>query len=143
MPNRMSSSPTRNYARNTPIHSNRNSSSNLNSTATAIQQQQRQTVSNDLDINKLASNYSNRASTNSVERTTAIVEMERMRDELITSIKSAKDSQIDPHNDRYPCCLVWTPLPLITWLIPFIGHVGICTVNGIIRDFAGPYFVSV
>jgi len=29
------------------------------------------------------------------------------------------------------------------WLIPFIGHMGICTMQGVIRDFAGPYFVSV
>jgi hypothetical protein len=29
------------------------------------------------------------------------------------------------------------------WFIPFIGHMGICTSAGIIRDFAGPYFVSV
>lgn len=99
------------------------------------------TVSKDLDINKLASNYANRAS-NPFERNTTI-QMDRMRDELVTSIKSAKDSQIDPANDRYPCCIVWTPLPLITWFIPFIGHMGICTSAGIIRDFAGPYFVSV
>ncbi len=26
--------------------------------------------------------------------------------------------------------------------MPFIGHMGICTSEGIIRDFAGPYFVS-
>ena len=29
------------------------------------------------------------------------------------------------------------------WFIPFIGHMGICTMHGVIRDFAGPYFVSV
>ncbi|KAJ8022152.1 hypothetical protein HOLleu_39563 [Holothuria leucospilota] len=28
------------------------------------------------------------------------------------------------------------------WLIPFIGHMGIATSTGIIRDFAGPYYVS-
>ena len=99
------------------------------------------TISKDLDINKLASNYANRAN-NAFERNTSI-EMERMRDELVTSIKSAKDNHIDPQTDRYPCCIVWTPLPLITWFIPFIGHMGICTSTGIIRDFAGPYFVSV
>ena len=27
--------------------------------------------------------------------------------------------------------------------MPFIGHMGICTSAGVIRDFAGPYFVSV
>ncbi|NWR46820.1 TM222 protein, partial [Regulus satrapa] len=29
------------------------------------------------------------------------------------------------------------------WLFPIIGHMGICTSAGVIRDFAGPYFVSV
>ncbi|KAJ2938029.1 hypothetical protein O0L34_g14482 [Tuta absoluta] len=49
---------------------------------------------------------------------------------------------IDHERVRYPFCIVWTPIPLITWLFPFIGHMGICTSNGVIRDFAGPYFVS-
>lgn len=29
------------------------------------------------------------------------------------------------------------------WFFPIIGHMGICTSTGVIRDFAGPYFVSV
>ncbi|ONK75737.1 uncharacterized protein A4U43_C03F20010 [Asparagus officinalis] len=51
--------------------------------------------------------------------------------------------QIDPGRARFPCCLVWTPLPLISWFIPFIGHVGICREDGVILDFAGPNFVCV
>lgn len=43
---------------------------------------------------------------------------------------------------RYPNCIVWTPIPLLTWLFPFIGHMGIALSNGVIRDFAGPYLVS-
>lgn len=43
---------------------------------------------------------------------------------------------------RYPTCIVWTPIPIITWLFPIIGHMGIATTSGIIRDFAGPYYVS-
>lgn len=112
-----------------------------NAIATSNTNNNHHTVSKDLDINKLASNYANRTN-NSFERSTSI-QMERMRDELITSIRSAKENQIDPQNDRYPCSIVWTPLPLITWFLPFIGHMGICTSTGIIRDFAGPYFVSV
>jgi hypothetical protein len=50
--------------------------------------------------------------------------------------------KIDSINDRYPMCIVWTPIPLITWFFPFIGHMGICYTNGVIRDFAGPYYVS-
>jgi hypothetical protein len=34
---------------------------------------------------------------------------------------------IDIEKNRYPFCLVWTPLPIISWILPFIGHTGICT----------------
>ena len=49
---------------------------------------------------------------------------------------------INAENDRYPYCIVWTPLPVISWFIPIIGHMGIAYSDGIITDFAGPYFVS-
>jgi len=52
------------------------------------------------------------------------------------------DKEIDLSRDRFPYSIVWTPLPCITWLIPPIGHMGIAYSTGIIRDFAGPYFVS-
>ncbi|KAI4480673.1 PREDICTED: transmembrane protein 222 [Polistes canadensis] len=52
------------------------------------------------------------------------------------------DLSINPERQRFPFCIVWTPLPIITYLIPFIGHMGICTSTGVIRDFAGPYHVS-
>lgn len=51
--------------------------------------------------------------------------------------------KIDPGRDRFPFCIVWTPLPFISWLVPFIGHVGICREDGVILDFAGPNFVYV
>ena len=51
--------------------------------------------------------------------------------------------KIDLENQRYPYCIVWTPIPCITWIIPSIGHAGICSSEGIIYDFAGPYCVSV
>lgn len=50
--------------------------------------------------------------------------------------------EIDTTKDRYPCCIVWTPIPLLTWMCPLIGHMGIALSNGVIRDFAGPYVVS-
>ena len=37
------------------------------------------------------------------------------------------NSQIDVKYQRYPYCIVWTPIPLISWIFPMIGHVGICT----------------
>ncbi|XP_017480853.1 PREDICTED: transmembrane protein 222 [Rhagoletis zephyria] len=45
-------------------------------------------------------------------------------------------------SDRFPYCIVWTPIPVLTWFFPMIGHMGICTSIGVIRDFAGPYYVS-
>jgi len=50
--------------------------------------------------------------------------------------------KIDINHQRFPYCIVWTPIPLLTWLFPFIGHMGIATSEGVIRDFAGPYYVS-
>lgn len=63
----------------------------------------------------------------------------------LDSPQSTTDSmiaQIDKSRDRYPCCIVWTPIPILTWLCPLIGHMGIALSSGVIRDFAGPYFVS-
>nr|CAG4641307.1 EOG090X0GY7 [Eulimnadia texana] len=54
----------------------------------------------------------------------------------------ANAESIDVERNRYPFCIVWTPIPLITWIFPFIGHMGIATSMGVIRDFAGSFFVS-
>ena len=51
--------------------------------------------------------------------------------------------KIDSKRQRYPYCIVWTPIPCFTWVFPSIGHAGICNSKGIIYDFAGPYCVSV
>ena len=51
--------------------------------------------------------------------------------------------EIDPKRARFPCCIVWTPLPVVSWLAPYIGHVGICQEDGAILDFAGSNLVSV
>ena len=45
--------------------------------------------------------------------------------------------------DRYPYSIVWTPLPILTWFIPLIGHTGIADSRGVIHDFGGSYFVAV
>lgn len=50
---------------------------------------------------------------------------------------------VQPEKARFPCCIVWTPLPILSWFIPFIGHIGICREDGVILDFAGPNFVCV
>ncbi len=57
-------------------------------------------------------------------------------------ISSSHSSVVDVSRSRYPYSIVWTPIPLLTWIIPIIGHMGIGTSAGIIRDFAGSYFVA-
>ncbi|KAG7390033.1 hypothetical protein PHYPSEUDO_008995 [Phytophthora pseudosyringae] len=44
---------------------------------------------------------------------------------------------VDPGADRFPFCVVWSPLPVITWVLPFIGHLGIADSKGVIHDFEG------
>ena len=51
--------------------------------------------------------------------------------------------KINAKRNRFPYCIVWTPIPFITYIIPSIGHTGIGTSSGIIHDFAGSYFISV
>ena len=51
-------------------------------------------------------------------------------------------AQMDAENARFPLSITWTPLPGITWLLPMIGHTGIAGTDGIIYDFAGPYYIS-
>ena len=48
-------------------------------------------------------------------------------------------ASIDVARSRFPYAIAWSPLPLITWVIPFIGHMGLCDAQGRVHDFAGPY----
>ncbi|KAG0578698.1 hypothetical protein KC19_4G043300 [Ceratodon purpureus] len=50
---------------------------------------------------------------------------------------SAPMRPVDVANGKFPFCLVWVPLPIVAWLVPFVGHVGICREDGVILDFAG------
>jgi len=53
------------------------------------------------------------------------------------------NTEIDSDREKYPFCLVWTPIPALTYILPFVGHLGIADSRGIIYDFAGPYTISV
>ena len=52
---------------------------------------------------------------------------------------NSHEAKIDAERARFPYCIVWTPLPLISWFLPFIGHTGIALSDGVIHDFSGPY----
>ncbi|KAL7104594.1 hypothetical protein ACP275_08G255400 [Erythranthe tilingii] len=62
---------------------------------------------------------------------------------LMIEENESKSTLIDPKRHRFPCCIVWSPLPVISWFFPCIGHIGICREDGVILDFAGPNFVCV
>ena len=49
---------------------------------------------------------------------------------------------VDLEKGQYPHSIVWSPLPVLTWILPFVGHVGITDKNGVIYDFAGPYTIN-
>ncbi|OAD55107.1 hypothetical protein WN48_05582 [Eufriesea mexicana] len=55
---------------------------------------------------------------------------------------SNMDLAINLERQKFPFSIVWTPLPILTYFLPIIGHMGIATSTGVIRDFAGPYHVS-
>lgn len=71
-----------------------------------------------------------------------MTEMSKRSESISPSSTTAKQT-VDPDNDRFPYCLVWTTLPGISAIIPLIGHVGIADSQGIINDFAGPYTISI
>jgi hypothetical protein len=39
------------------------------------------------------------------------------------------DAVLDVSRDRFPYCIVWTPIPCLTWIFPFIGHMVGCPVR--------------
>lgn len=47
-----------------------------------------------------------------------------------------------PLPKKYPSAIVWCPIPILTWIFPFIGHLGIAYTEGTVCDFQGPYHVS-
>jgi len=51
-------------------------------------------------------------------------------------------SSSSPQEHPLSYSIVWSPLPLITCILPFIGHMGITTSQGIACDFQGPYSVG-
>ncbi|ORC93071.1 uncharacterized protein TM35_000023970 [Trypanosoma theileri] len=64
-------------------------------------------------------------------------------EEMQSSTTLPLPPKIDPLNEHYPFCIVWTPIPLLSWILPFIGHVGICDSAGRIHDFEGPYNIGI
>lgn len=64
------------------------------------------------------------------------------KDELNEN-KKEDNISISVKDVRYPYCIVWTQIPMLSYIMPCIGHTGIGNTNGIIYDFAGSFTVSV
>lgn len=60
------------------------------------------------------------------------------RDEESSSFCKNKNKQQHPMS----FCILWSPIPMITWIFPFIGHMGIANSRGVAYDFAGPYMIG-
>lgn len=52
-------------------------------------------------------------------------------------------THVDPPKDYYPMCIVWTPIPVLSYLAPIIGHTGIGLSDGTINDFGASYYIHV
>lgn len=73
-----------------------------------------------------------------------IVDMKRPQDKSRSGDTSSRArASIDPDADRWPYCIVWTPLPFVTWFVPTIGHTGVANSRGLIYDFSDDFKVSV
>ena len=59
-----------------------------------------------------------------------------------SQLQSATDVPIESRKHRYPFSLVWTPIHPLSWVMPYVGHVGLADAAGRVIDFAGPYYVG-
>ena len=62
------------------------------------------------------------------------VQQEDQADMMESAGGAVVDRGIDKARSRYPYCIVWTPLPFITWFIPLIGEVR-CSTRAHVRVF--------
>ncbi len=46
-----------------------------------------------------------------------------------------------PAKEFFPMCIVWSPIPMLTWMLPVSGHLGMSDSSGLISDFAGTFHI--
>lgn len=46
-------------------------------------------------------------------------------------------ARVDIAAHRYPACIVWTPIHPISWVCPYVGHIGVCSSDGVVYDWVG------
>mmetsp|Transcript_29891 Transcript_29891/g.54763 ORF Transcript_29891/g.54763 Transcript_29891/m.54763 type:complete len:181 (-) Transcript_29891:39-581(-) len=59
-----------------------------------------------------------------------------------SSIHGSRSAPPPLEREEQRFAILWSPLPPITWILPFIGHMGIGDSRGVAHDFQGPYYVG-
>ena len=67
------------------------------------------------------------------DQAAATVDLERDRCTQIGTSAYRADSVLSPPDARFPFAIVWTPIHPISWILPFVGHMGIADSNGVPR----------
>ena len=99
-----------------------------------------------LKINNIIPNIENKNKNNDNNNNEILKKNEETNNEII--FYSSTKLNIDPNNifpskNRYPYCIVWTPIPFLTYILPFIGQTGIANSKGIIHDYSASFFVNI
>ena len=99
-----------------------------------------------LKINNIIPNIENKNQNDGNNKNEILKKNEETNNEIIfySSTKlNIDNNKIFPSKNRYPYCIVWTPIPFLTYIIPFIGQTGIANSKGIIHDYSASFFVNV
>ena len=56
------------------------------------------------------------------------------------NLELPSNKEINTETSEFPYCVVWTPIPILTYLFPSIGHCGICDSNGKIHEYGGSFY---
>ena len=72
-----------------------------------------------------------------------IINIDSTEREKINKYTERKNKLSNKNNSKYKYCIIWSHIPLITFLIPFIGHSSIVNSYGFIHDFDSSYFIKI
>jgi hypothetical protein len=65
----------------------------------------------------------------------------KMSEEGVLLGEEEASSVVGPDKDHFPMCVVWSPIPMLSWLLPVSGHLGMVDSAGVVSDFAGSCYI--
>lgn len=74
-----------------------------------------------------------------------IIEIKKMKSNWRPFIKISminNNEEIISGDTRLSKCVVWTGIPMLSWICPALGHVGICDSHGVVHDFEGSGYIG-